>query len=581
MAIFDTNLDYTQLIQFTNGSIQLASFVQIRNALIERMKQIYGNDIDVSPASADGQYINSIALLINNTFQTIKQGYDSLDPAVATGQYLDTLCSYNNIQRIGKTASVCQLYIYNSTASPIMVNKLTFVDKNNTLWMWDNGGEYITLEPGNGKNPYLILDVECQEMGEISAPGASAFYYFDENGNLVKAEDDDPSEQDWEESSLYNNTNINGTIYQCVDNNGIWVWQYQDAEVGTDEETDDELRNRRYLMMGNNSVTLLEGLKGALLNVTGVKDVFIFNNPSGNNFILNEANGAEPFADGTETIGHSIYIATRYKEGVQIDPNDLGSIIYNKLTPGIFTNPMSQNVLGEQGELEIIRTNVIKENIYWKICKSISPKIILNFYTNNDYDFPIDSNNQVLNTNHLPTSSTEKAIVSKLQSLIKEAKIDDYLTITDLLSIMQQADPQKQGLNTFFVSNGNIDGEYRYPANLNYFKYFDEEFLFSYDVANKTGQLIIGYAFTIPEASNDIITIQHQDEMSINLNISPTPVDIDYDDIEFISTDPDLLSVIKTSETTADIESANETGSCYLIVKYKGEFKYQCRIDIV
>lgn len=544
MAVFDTDLDYTKLIQFTNGSLQLASFVQIRNALIKRFKDIYGNDIDVSPATADGQYINSIALLINNVFQTIKQGYDSLDPAVATGQYLDTLCSYNNINRIKATASKAQLYIYNSTNSPITVNKLIFIDKNNTQWIWDNGGVDKSFAPGEYE---LIGDVECQELGAISAPGTDSFYYFDDNGLLVKT--NNPSEQAWGDPRLYGNALINGTIYQTVDYSGLWVWQYQDADVGEIDETDEELRSRRYMMLGNASVTVLEGLKGNLLNVTGVKDVVIINNPTGSDITLNTL--YEPSGDGSLVNAHSIYVVVRYKEGVKIDPSLIGRIIYNKLTPGIITSRTRNTGGSEDGNYTIMRSSNLSNIIYWKICSSISPAIVLSIYCKKDiYDYPLN-NGIINNSTHLPTSEVEKSIVKKLINYINNYKIDDYLAIGDLLTSVQQGDIQKNGMSTFFTQSGNIAGDPKYPANLSYFKYTNDDFVFSYSgTDNETGSISIGGTDAkIIEVTNAPDQMQRSSTYQLNVKIYPSTAE--GDPVTYTSGDTSILTVDENGLITA------------------------------
>ena len=479
MAIFSNDVDYTKLIQFTNGTLQVASFVQIRNALIQRFKDIYGNDIDISPASADGQYVNSIALLINNIFQTLKRGYEMLDPASATGQYLDTLCSFNNISRITQSSSVAQLYIYNHTGSDIITDKLTFIDQNNTLWIWDNGGEQINFAQGTYT---LITDVECEEAGAISAPGAKSFY--DSDGNATS----NPADQDWNNPDYYTDFDMNGSIYQCVANNGLWVWQYSDAEVGNEEETDEALRSRRYQMLGNSSVTVLEGLKGSLLNIDGIEDVFIFNNFLSNPVTLNY----EPIDDNTQISAHSVYIAIRYKEGVVIDDSVIGKIIYNKLTPGIGTSQTDDS--NNQKSYTIIRTGGIQNDIYWKKCPAKQPQITLNFLINDSlYDFPM-SGGSPITTDHTPTSEIEIRIATKLKEMISNVKIDEYLTVSNLLTTLQKADIQKNGMNTFFAQSGDINSAYQEGSNLEYFDYPDinYHYVFKYDLVNKTGQIVIG-----------------------------------------------------------------------------------------
>ena len=546
MAIFETNLDYTDLIQLTNGTLQLASFVQIRNALIKRFQDIYGNDIDVSPASADGQYINSIALLINNIFQTIKQSYDSLDPASATGQYLDTLCSFNNISRINRSQSVAQLYIYNSGPTNVTVDKLLFMDKNNTLWFWDNGGEQITFTSGKYR---IITDVICDEFGAISAPGSSGFYK--KIGDLW-VEVAGPEEQTWNDDSLYTDFDINGTIYQCVNQNGLRVWQYKDAEVGNEEESDESLRSRRYQMLGNSSVTILEGLKGNLLDVQGIRDVFIFNNPITNDNAISLTNPTfAPYADETSLWGHSIYIALRYEEGVEIDPGIIGRIIYNKLTPGISTSPIDSNTTnGTQGQYEIVRTEQYSDKLYWKICSSVAPAFQISFYINNKlYDFPL-SGGSVIEADHIATSDCEKRIVENLQKYFDNVHIDDFVTISNMLTVLQQSDMQKQGMNTFFSRDGfiNTAGTYKYPMNLAYLKYANNKIFFRYDLTNNIGTMI-GLPNSFPISLNfNTITLDIGDTINLNVTTSPNT------NIQplFISNDDTIASIDKNGEITAE-----------------------------
>ena len=333
MAIFDSNINYQNLIQITGGTIRIASFVEIRDALTQQFKNIYGSDIDVSSATADGQYINSLALILNNILQTVKFAFDSLDPAVATGKYLDVLCSYNNIQRINATNSVAQIYIYNPTNVTITVSNLQFVDRSGIIWIWKNeqlsdGTNLISFPPGE----VTILDnVVCNELGPIEAQG---YKFIDSNGDTT----DDVSQNDWSQPCP-------AWINQFVNETSLQLWQYKDAVVGNEEETDEALRSRRYLMLGNQSVSVLEGLQGTLEQLSGIKDVCIINNFNGDNLIM-----SAPTNDGTNVLGHSIYIALRYKEGVNIDASTIGKLIYNRMTPGIGTTPYGLNTSNPSGQ---------------------------------------------------------------------------------------------------------------------------------------------------------------------------------------------------------------------------------------
>ena len=60
------DVDISNFIQFTKGGIKIASFVEVRESLINKYKEVYGSDIDLSTASADGVFVNNLALIINN-----------------------------------------------------------------------------------------------------------------------------------------------------------------------------------------------------------------------------------------------------------------------------------------------------------------------------------------------------------------------------------------------------------------------------------------------------------------------------------------------------------------------------------
>lgn len=480
MAIFESNIDYTKLIQLVNGTLRVASFVEIRDALIKRFKEIYGSDIDVSSASADGQYINSIALMINNILQTIKIGFNQLNPSEATGEFLDIICSYNNIERRNQSASVAELYIYNTASIEDQPNgysptSLQFIDRSGETWLWTNpileGKPSITFKPGEVT---IITNVICDKLAPIQAQG-SKFITID------GTETDDVSKNDW-------NKICPGWIYDTIDSSSLRVWQYKDAIVGTNEETDESLRSRRYQLLGNRSVSVLEGLQGSLMNLSGIQDVFIFNNFNNENYTL-----IEPVKDSTVVDSHSIYIALRYKKGITIDNSTIGSLIYNKLTPGIGTSETKDTTEGCNLSYEISKTSTIKYIIYWKKCHPIYPYITIKLKCNSNlYDFPLDNNGNIRTTVGQAETKVEKNIVNNLQNYLSQISIDEYVKTSDIMNKVQISDKQKQGLPTFYTLNCEIKSDNQtsstsinpYPMNLNYFDYNDEDYKFQYSISD-------------------------------------------------------------------------------------------------
>ena len=133
--------------------------------------------------------INSVALIINNICSTFQFAFKQMNPNTATGQYLDTLCSYNNIQRISETNSTVELLIYNNGNVDIPGRDLMFIDRNGNIWQWicpinTDNSPMITFKK-NVATP--ITNVECLTKGAIQAFGS---LYLDSNGQETDNIDD-------------------------------------------------------------------------------------------------------------------------------------------------------------------------------------------------------------------------------------------------------------------------------------------------------------------------------------------------------------------------------------------------------
>jgi hypothetical protein len=96
----DREVPIDQFIKITAGGIVIADYDQVQSALVKRYKEIYGSDIDLANTTADGVFVNDLALIINNILQSFKTLYSNLDVNTASGVYLDSLCRLSNITRI-------------------------------------------------------------------------------------------------------------------------------------------------------------------------------------------------------------------------------------------------------------------------------------------------------------------------------------------------------------------------------------------------------------------------------------------------------------------------------------------------
>lgn len=554
--MFEANVDYTKLIDLEGGTLKVASYIEIRDSLIKMFQEIYGTDIDIDSACADGQFINAISLIFNNILQTFQYAFDNFDPATAQGKYLDILSSYNNIQRQEETKSTVQLYIRNS-GNDLTPDFLTFVDRNGNSWTWYNSAQ-ITFESGN---TYLITDVVCDTKGSIIALGTP---FLDDQG-------DPTNDLQYADFSQTSNADINRFIDNSYPN--LSFWQRDDAVVGQEAESDESLRNRRNLLLGNSSVSVLEGLKGALLNTDGIEDCYIYNNVTNSTVLLDDAHSSyKPINDGTGVLPHSIYVSLRIKENLTIPESTIGQLIYKKLTPGIQTSESGETSQSKQWQVPNTVGNLY---INWKQCQSITPYIKIEFLLTENFDLP---NNPT--TEHEASTEIEKMMVDNLQKYLNKVKINEYIQSAKLMTAVQTSDRPKNGLPTFFVStaqvaDSNTIWDNNYPMRLKYLKYTNEinnsDFKFIYNLINNKGTIIIAW-------ENILIYIGNNPTTSIN--IQPE------EELDFTSNHPVIWTcapnLLGSIDSDGHFTATNNTGNCLVTAtsKLDGSTK-QCTVTIM
>lgn len=407
-----------EFIKFTAAGITVADFSEIRSAIIERYQDAYGTDIDLSTSSADGLFVNNLSLIINNILQTMVTLYSNLDVDYAVSNYLDALCSLSNIKRREATNSTANLLITNIGSSSISnIYELTFVDNAGTKWNYKTEIPLTLL-----RNETQEIKVTCEELGPVSAPA--------------------------------------GFITKLMNTYPLSVSQEEDAILGLNVESDDELRARRSQSLGINGITVLESLKGSLLNISGIRDTYIYNNNTSSTYTTK---------DGTVIQPHSVYVILRKEEGIEIPDETIGRIIHDKLTPGIHTTQMNTSqTLGTSKHYDYIEKvyNVTiddsTQTIYWKDASYGAPEIEIAI---NAYDY--------FTTDEF--SSIANKIISYLNNLPLSQDIDD----NNLLITIIEADPKFKGNPTYYVNNITIDSSFT-PNPDSYYKYTT----FTYSVPN-------------------------------------------------------------------------------------------------
>lgn len=382
------------LISIYSGGLKVATFAQIKQALIEQYRFIYGVDIDVDDTTADGIFINTNALIINNILQTMQSMYSNLDINTASGEYLDILCRLSNIERKPATRSNTNLQVtfIGPTRTTYTPDQLTFVDKSGAEWA---PLQDYTFDPDETK----IVYVECKKFGPITAP------------------------LDW--------------IYQVVDATiPILVSQQEVANIGQEQESDFNLRVRQTSSGSGAGLTTLSALQSQLLSINGIRDVLILNNESDARQTLDDNSALQP---------HSIYVILRYQEGISIPDAQIGRIIYTKLTPGIGTSTPDNSSLpsGTVHQYEhkmnianISSSTLSRQIVSWKEVTGIAPMI------------------QIHLTPYSYFSTSEfESIAKYMMDYLNNLSIGVAPTSNDILLKMISADPKFKGSPTYYVTS--------------------------------------------------------------------------------------------------------------------------------
>lgn len=260
------------------SGLHIPSYNDIKDSLIEDVKSIYGQEIYLDIDSQDYQLISTISYKINAALQTIQIAYNSRSPATATGTALDSVVKINGIKRKSAASSTCSVVI-SGTPSTIITNGVVSDISNNK---WDLPAS-VTIEAGGS----VIVNATCQITGPIVA--------------------------------------LPGDINKIVTPTYGWtsVTNTESAIVGRYVETDSQIRARQALSTAIPSKTVIDGLYGAIAEISGVTRYRLYENDS-------------DVADSNGLPAHSL--TTVVEGGTDAE---VANAIYLKKTPGVYTNGTS------------------------------------------------------------------------------------------------------------------------------------------------------------------------------------------------------------------------------------------------
>lgn len=390
------------LVKLTKNGFQRATFNETVQYITNWYKRVYGTDIDTAAGTADGDFIQQLALMATDITSAQENIFANLDIDSAQGRMLDVLCALGNVFRRPASYSYASITIENAgTSTFTSTGHLDFLDATGSVWRYTGN---INLAAGAEQT----ITVYCRQIGPIEAPAGS----------------------------------INKTMLITQLN----VSQPSAATLGSNVESDDSLRERKQSANNAFGVTTLDSVISALRNISGVEDVRIYNNTT---------SSAITAADGTTIPTHNIYVVVRKNDNVDID-QQIGSTIYNKLTPGISTTeytPEQQNPTGTSKSYQYISSSygVTSPNlyVYWKEAIPVHNGITVSCTIS-------------------PNNLTNQAVANAMQNVIKwlnSRPIGTTLRRTEICAQIEKYAPKQNGKNVIFANtvtfvNANVNDTY-------------------------------------------------------------------------------------------------------------------------
>ncbi|EMH7336385.1 TPA: baseplate J/gp47 family protein [Serratia marcescens] len=266
------NLDTLGLAaKVTASGISAPDYQTILNTLTGYFQQIYGDDVYLDPDSKDGQMLAIYARGIHDANNSAIAVYNSFSPATAQGRGLASNVKINGIAVTPASRSTADVRIVGQVGT--LITNGTVRDSNGITWS-------LPASVVIGIDGAATVTATCQIDGAVVAPAGS----ITEIGTPTRG-------------------------WQSVTNPAA-------ATAGRKVETDAELRQRQAKSVAIPSLTVLDGIMGAVATLDGVERYRGYENDTS----VEDANGLPP---------HSISLVVAGGDAAAI-----AKTIATKKTPG-------------------------------------------------------------------------------------------------------------------------------------------------------------------------------------------------------------------------------------------------------
>ncbi|WP_109078483.1 baseplate J/gp47 family protein [Aggregatibacter kilianii] len=227
--------------------IQIERLNDIITRFEEGFRQIYGQNIDLSPDTPDGQMVGLLSQIKMDIEELAENIYRQLDPDVATGAWLEQRVAYAGLMR--RAASYSYLRSVVLTGEPLtqLYAGIVVSDPHKVRWVLNAN---VQLD----SNGSARADFRSEELGAF---------------NLAK------------------NTNLTIETVTLGLNAATTL---ENAEIGVEEETDQQLRERFFISRTKNAQNSADAIQSKIAALPDVKQVKVLEN----NTKQRDKNGVEP-----------------------------------------------------------------------------------------------------------------------------------------------------------------------------------------------------------------------------------------------------------------------------------------------
>lgn len=294
---------YTDITEgISSTGLTLKNYSQVKEEIQDDLTAIYAKDgepINFGSETQDGQFVNILAQLFSDNRELIREVYNSFNPDNCSGTVQDTRYALNYIERKQGSFTIQNI--------EVVVNQTVTLQGLDANYNNINATSY-TVSDDSGQLWFLI-DTITLTPGTYSLPFRSQNY-----GVYIPTI-----------NTITNQVTIVIGVVSVT--NSI-----APTTLGENQETDAEFKIRRTRSTSSHGQNNLDALQAAILNLEGVTDCYIHNNPDNT-------------TDNTGTAANTVWVIV--EGGAN---SDIGALIYQYSCGKLTRGDISVNMISLSGE---------------------------------------------------------------------------------------------------------------------------------------------------------------------------------------------------------------------------------------